>query len=67
MEETKTLHQCLNCNRPETVVPLINLRYVGKQTWICTQCFPSLIHEPQQLAGKLAGIEKITPAPPREE
>jgi hypothetical protein len=66
MEETKTLNHCLNCNRSETTVPLVNLRYAGSQTWICTQCLPTLIHQPQRLAGKLAGAEDITPAPPHE-
>jgi hypothetical protein len=62
MQDSKT-YQCINCNRPETDVPLVNLRYAGNQVWICSQCFPVLIHHPQELAGKLAGAEKFEPAP----
>ncbi len=63
MEETKTLHNCLNCDSSETEIPLITLRHKGSQTWICTHCFPTLVHRPQQLAGKLAGAEKLEPVP----
>ena len=62
MQETNTTQQCLNCNRPETVIPLVNLRYAGQQAWICSQCLPVLIHQPQQLAGKLTGAENLEPA-----
>ena len=62
MPETTTVYQCLNCQRPETSVPLVNLRYAGSQAWICSQCLPILIHEPGQLVGKLAGAENIAPA-----
>jgi hypothetical protein len=30
--------------------------------WICPQHLPLLIHNPQQLAGKLAGAENLKPA-----
>jgi hypothetical protein len=66
MEETKTSHQCLNCERAETDVPLVSLRYAGNQNWICTQCLPTLIHQPQRLAGKLAATEKVAPLPSSE-
>ncbi len=66
MEDTKTAYNCLNCNRPETVIPLVNMRYAGKQSWICSQCLPVLIHHPHQLAGKLAGMDKVEPVPPDE-
>lgn len=55
--------QCLNCNRPETEIPLVSLRYAGNEAWICSQCLPTLIHRPEQLAGKLTGAEKFGPAP----
>ena len=61
MQDTNALHQCLNCNRAETEMPLVSLRYAGSSAWICTQCLPTLIHQPQQLAGKLAGAEKFPP------
>jgi hypothetical protein len=53
-KDTKTLAHCLNCNRPETVIPLVSLRYAGSQTWICSQCLPILIHHADQLTHKLA-------------
>lgn len=53
---------CLNCHRPENQVPLVSLRYGGQAAWICSQCLPVLIHKPQQLAGKLANAEHLTPA-----
>jgi len=62
MQETNNTQHCLNCERPETVIPLVNLRYAGQQAWICSQCLPVLIHHPQQLAGKLAGAENLEPA-----
>ncbi len=62
MTNTKNTYQCLNCNRPETQVPLVALRYTEQSVWICTQCLPTLIHHPQQLAGKLAGAENLEAA-----
>ncbi|HEY86169.1 MAG TPA: hypothetical protein G4N96_13780 [Chloroflexi bacterium] len=62
MTNAKNTYLCLNCNRPETQVPLVALRYSEQDTWICTQCLPTLIHHPHQLAGKLAGAEKLEPA-----
>ena len=55
---------CLNCGRPEAVVPLVSLRYNGNQEWICSQCLPVLIHRPEQLAGKMANAENLIPAEP---
>ncbi|MFQ5611726.1 MAG: hypothetical protein ACE5H9_06295 [Anaerolineae bacterium] len=67
MEQEKSTYVCLNCNRPETAIPLVNLRYAHDQNWICTQCLPVLIHHPQQLAGKLAGADRITPVAPHKD
>lgn len=53
---------CLNCNRTETEIPLVSLRYGGNQAWICSQCLPTLIHQPERLIGKLAGAENFPPA-----
>lgn len=57
---------CLNCDRPENVIPLVSLRYAGQQAWICSLCLPTLIHQPAQLAGRLENAHRITPAPPDE-
>ena len=51
---------CLNCQRPDTEVPLLALRFQAQPNWICSQCLPTLIHKPQQLAGKLAGIDPLS-------
>jgi hypothetical protein len=47
---------CFNCGRKDAEAPLVNLRYGGQQTWICTQCLPILIHHPEQLTRKLKTI-----------
>ena len=57
-----TKPKCVYCGRDDDAVPLVSLVYQGKATWICAQHFPILIHEPQKLAGKLPGIEKLSPA-----
>lgn len=62
MSEEKVIYRCLNCQRPETAAPLVSLRYAGSQAWICSSCLPVLIHQPQQLVGRLAGAENIAPA-----
>lgn len=62
MSEEKVTYSCLNCHRPETVAPLVSLRYAGSQAWICSSCLPVLIHQPQQLVGRLTGAENIAPA-----
>jgi len=53
---------CLNCNQTEEQIPLVTLQYQGQQVFICSQCFPMLIHSPAKLAGKLKDAEKIQPA-----
>ncbi len=63
MTEAQTLSYCLNCNRSEEEMPLVSLRYANRQTWICSQCLPVLIHHPQRLVGKLDGADKIPPVP----
>jgi hypothetical protein len=62
MKNINEAYRCLNCNRSEADIPLVSLRHAGNQAWICSQCLPVLIHQPQQLTGKLAGAEKIEPA-----
>ena len=53
---------CLNCQKSEQEIPLVTLQYLGQQVHICSQCFPTLIHSPAKLAGKIKGAEKIQPA-----
>ena len=55
-EDTPT---CLYCGVDSQNAPLVTLQYQGEQIYICTAHFPILIHEPQMLAGKLPGAEKL--------
>jgi len=47
---------CLNCGKPETEAPLLRLRYSGAKSWICSQCMPVLIHNPEEVGAKLTKI-----------
>jgi hypothetical protein len=62
-----TTHECLNCDRPETAVPLVAIRYDGQEGWICSLCMPVLIHNPERLMGRLARAESIPAAPHQHE
>ncbi len=53
---------CLNCKRNEMEAVLLSIRFRGNDGWICSQCFPTLIHNPGKLAGTLAGAETLRPA-----
>jgi len=53
---------CLNCQKSEQEIPLVTLQYQGQEVYICSQCFPTLIHSPARLAGKIKDAEKIRPA-----
>jgi hypothetical protein len=53
---------CLNCNQTEEQVPLVTLQYQHQQAFICSQCFPTLIHSPAKLSGKLKDADKVQPA-----
>ncbi len=55
--------RCLYCERTASEVPLVALRYEEESWWICPQHLPLLIHEPEQLKGKLPGIEKAIQPP----
>ena len=55
------MNTCLNCEKSEQEVPLITLQYRGEQVFLCSQCFPTLLHTPAKLAGKLADAEKLQP------
>jgi hypothetical protein len=62
MTEVGETKQCLACGREPDVVPLITLSYREQTMWICPQHLPLLIHDPQQLVGKLPGAEGLAPA-----
>jgi hypothetical protein len=56
------MNTCLNCNHSEQEIPLVTLQYQGQQVYICSQCFPTLIHSPAKLAGRIKDADKIQPA-----
>lgn len=53
---------CLNCGRSEQEIPLVALHYRGEAWYVCPQCFPVMIHQPNKLVGKLPGAENMQPA-----
>jgi hypothetical protein len=50
---------CLYCERDSGEIPLIQIVFQDQQLWICPQHLPILIHKPEQLAGKLPGVENL--------
>ncbi len=52
---------CVNCERTVEEVPLLNVTHRGGVAYICPQCLPILIHDPQQLVSKLPGAEALQP------
>ena len=48
---------CIHCERTSDEVPLIPIIFRGKESWICPQHLPVLIHTPAKLADKLPGVE----------
>ncbi len=56
------MHTCLNCEKSEQQVPLLQMRYQGAEVYICPQCLPVLIHKPEKLADKLPGMQAGKPA-----
>ena len=55
-------YRCLNCDKTDQDAPILNVRFKNQDVRICTSCLPVLIHRPQKLAGRLAGIESVEPA-----
>ena len=53
---------CLACQRGPSETPLIQLAYLDRVYWICTQHLPLLIHSPSRLAGMLPGADRLSPA-----
>lgn len=61
MSDSQAVPQCLNCRRPVQQVPLLTLTHRDGVSYICPQCLPTLIHEPQALVGRLSGAESLAP------
>jgi len=57
---TENTPNCVQCGRTGEEVPLITLNHKGESSWICPQHLPILIHNPQKLVGKLAGVENLS-------
>lgn len=56
------MKKCLNCQKTEREIPLVTLHYQGLEVYICSECFPTLIHTPAKLARKLEDLREIEPA-----
>ncbi len=54
--------KCVFCERGPDVVPLLSLGFQGQQVHICPQHLPVLIHDPAQLAGRMPGVENLSPS-----
>lgn len=55
------LQTCINCEKPENIAPLVSITFAKNATWICTQCLPILIHNPDKLAGKFENMDTDSP------
>ncbi len=53
---------CVACGRSQEEIPLLALAFRNAMFWICPQHLPVLIHNPQQLVGKIPGAEGMAPA-----
>jgi hypothetical protein len=56
--------QCIQCEKTDQHVPLLQMVYRGGKVYICPQCLPVLIHKPANLREKLPGLENLQPAQP---
>jgi hypothetical protein len=63
MNDPMTSAACLSCDRRESDIPLLQLRFQGEELSICSQCLPVLIHTPEKLIGRMRGAEDIDPKP----
>ncbi|HNT55449.1 MAG TPA: hypothetical protein PKG95_12090 [Anaerolineaceae bacterium] len=63
MSDPKTPSQpvCVACQRADSEVPLLTLTYQGGKFYICPEHLPILIHHPQELIGRLPGVENLSP------
>ena len=51
------MKQCINCDKTDAQVSLLQMIYRGEEVHICPQCLPVLIHKPEKLADKLLGMQ----------
>lgn len=64
MNDQNKINVCISCNRDESVVPLVSITFAQNPTWICTQCLPTLIHDPQKLTDKFNNMNTDNPPEP---
>ncbi len=51
--------KCIACEKTDDAIPLIPFDYKGNVYHICPQHMPALIHNPEELIGKLPGAEDL--------
>ncbi|MCK4893019.1 MAG: hypothetical protein KAT07_03580 [Calditrichia bacterium] len=56
MDQSEKNDACFSCQKDDGEVPLVKLRFAGKEIWICPQCLPALIHKPDELTEKLSNL-----------
>ena len=56
MNHIEKKETCFSCDKGDGEVPLLRLRFAGKEIWICPQCLPALIHKPDELTEKLSKL-----------
>jgi len=64
MSDQESINICISCSRDENIVPLVSITFAKNPTWICTQCLPTLIHDPQKLSNKFEEMNTDNPPEP---
>jgi hypothetical protein len=49
--------ECFNCGKTDEQIPVLEMRYKQNQLWVCPQCIPNLIHNPDVVQAKLKESE----------
>lgn len=49
---------CVVCQGTDKEKPIVVFRYQGKESGICTDCLPTMIHRREMIMEKLSGEEK---------
>jgi predicted Zn-ribbon and HTH transcriptional regulator len=49
---------CFNCGKTDEQIPVLEMQYKKNQLWVCPQCIPNLIHNPDVVQDKLQEAEK---------
>ena len=64
MSDQNKINICISCSKEESVVPLVAITFAQNAAWICTQCLPTLIHDPQRLTEKFKDMNIDNPPKP---